>query len=249
MRIALLSTDGRDDIVEGFVKFAERFWPDRPWPIEVIKGDPEGSYSKRILSYLKSIPDEVLMIAMDDFWPYPSVNQAEIDRAYHHILNGQSIGAIHLLPCNSTQASCPDLPGFKFIGVRDADRSSNGASLTRRQYMLEITEQIGCRLDEEQDAGIIGMTYWELHANHIGSHWNVLCPEPTNRVFSRINAAAEAQWREETIALVAKMGIDLDMTKRPLWDGKFPHWDRWSRLYSPAYEDFPIHDATLRDTV
>ena len=61
MRIALLSTDGRQDIVAGFIKFSERNWPDRKWPFEVIAGDPEGSYSQRIISYLKSVPDEVLM--------------------------------------------------------------------------------------------------------------------------------------------------------------------------------------------
>jgi len=231
VRISLLSTDGRDDIVEGFIKFAERFWPDRRWPIDVIAGDPEGSYSKRITSYLKSIPDEVLMMAIDDFWPL-GVDQKAIDRAYEHILNNKSVGAIHLLPCVSTGADCPELPGFRHIDIRDSDRSSEGAFLTRRQYMLEITENIGSRLTEEQDAGIIGMTYWELNANQIGSHWDVLCPYATVHVFSRINAAAEAQWREETVALVAKMGIDLDMTRRPLWDGKFPHWDAWSRLPS-----------------
>jgi len=225
VRIALLSTDGRDDIVEGYIKFAERFWPDRPWPIEVIAGDPEGSYSQRISSYLKSIPDEVLMMAIDDFWPYQSVDQKAIDRAYNYIVNRKSVGAIHLLHCTSTEPSCPDLPGFKFIGVQDADRSSNGAFLTRRQYMLEITEKIGPTLSEVQDAGIIGMTYWERHANEVGAKWEVLCPEPNNPVFQRINAACEAQWRHDTIPLVAKFGIDLDMTKRPLWDGTYPHGD------------------------
>lgn len=230
MRIALLSTDGRDDIVEGFVKFAERFWPDRPWPIESIVGDPEGRYSQRLLSYLKSIPDEVLMMAIDDFWPYPSVDQNAINRAYEYIMNHRSVGAIHLLPCTSTEEDCPELPGFRFIGVQDSDRSSEGAFLTRRQYMLEITEKIGPRLTAEQDAGIIGMTYWELNAHLIGSHWDVLCPEPNNPVFSRINAVGEAQWHEETIELATRLGIDLDLTKRPLWDGTFPHWDIWNAL-------------------
>lgn len=228
MRIALLSTDGRDDIVEGFVKFAERFWPDRPWPIETITGDPEGSYSQRITSYLKSIDDEVLMMAIDDFWPYPSVDQKAIDSAYQYILKNKSVGAIHLLPCTSRDRSCPDLPGFKYISVKDADRSSNGAYLTRKQYVLEITEKIGSGLNQIQDAGIVGMTYWELGANKVGAHWDVLCPEPTNPVFQRINAAAEAQWRQDTLDLVARLGIDLDMTKRPLWDGKAPHWDIWN---------------------
>lgn len=225
MRIALLSTDGRDDIVEGFVKFAERFWPDRPWPIEVITGDPEGSYSQRITSYLKSIPDEVLMMAIDDFWPYPSVDQKAIDRAYDYILRNKSVGAIHLLPCTSSAASCPELPGFKFIGIGDSDRSSEGAFLTRRQYMLEITEKIGATLDAVRDAGIVGMTYWERGANQAGSSWTVLCPEPTNPVFSRINAACEAQWRHDTPLLVEQLRIDLDMSKRQLWDGKYPHGD------------------------
>ncbi len=225
MRIALLSTDGRDDIVEGFVKFAERFWPDRPWPIEVIVGDPEGSYSQRITSYLKSIPDEVLMMAIDDFWPYPSVDQKAIDRAYDYILRNNSIGAIHLLPCESRDPSWPDLPGFKSIGIGDSDRSSEGAFLTRRQYMLEITEKIGATLDAVRDAGIVGMTYWERWANRVGSNWTVLCPEPTNPVFSRINAACEAQWRHDTPPLVERLGIDLDMSKRQLWDGKYPHGD------------------------
>lgn len=228
MRIALLSTDGREDIVLGFIKFAKRFWPDRPWPIEVITGDPEGSYCQRIVGYLKTIPDEVLMMAMDDFWPYPHVDQAAIDRAYDFILKKKAVGAIHLLPCKSTQANCPDLPGFKFIGIHDSDRSSEGAFLTRRDYMLEVTENIGLRLTVAQDAGIVGMTNWELQAARAGSHWDVLCPEPTNAVFQRINAAAEAQWRQSTIDLVAQLGIDLDMTQRPLWDGKAPHWDLWN---------------------
>lgn len=228
MRIALLSTDGRDDIVEGFVKFAERFWPDRPWPIETIVGDPEGSYSKRITSYLKSIPDEVLMMAMDDFWPYPSVDQKAIDRAYDYILKTPSVGTIHLLPCTSTAASCADLPGFRYMEVRDSDRSSEGAFLTRREYMLEITEKIGATLNAAQDAGIVGMTNWELGANEVGAHWDVLCPEPTVSVFPRINAAAEAQWRQDTLDLVSRLGIDVDMTRRPLWDGKAPHWEIWN---------------------
>lgn len=228
MRIALLSTDGRDDIVDGFVKFAERFWPDRPWPIEAIVGDPEGSYCQRITSYLNSIPDDVLMMCIDDFWPYPSVDQTAIDRAYQYILSNKTVGAIHLLSCKSTAGSCPDLPGFKYIGIHDSDRSSEGAFLTRRDYMLEITEKIGSRLNTAQDAGIVGMTNWELSAARAGAHWQVLCPEPTNAVFRRINAAAEAQWRDETLTLVKHLGIDLDMTKRPLWDGKAPHWDMWN---------------------
>ncbi len=225
MRIALLSTDGRDDIVEGFVKFAERFWPDRPWPIEVIKGDPEGSYCQRITSYLQSIPDEVLMMAIDDFWPYPAVDQAAIDRAYDYILKTKSVGAIHLLPCTSTEPSCPGLPGFKFIGVQDSDRSSEGAFLTRKQYILEITEKISRTMDEVRDAGIVGMSLWELNANQAGAGWTVLCPEPENPVFRRINAACEAQWRHDTPLLVERLGIGLDMSKRPLWDGKYPHGD------------------------
>jgi hypothetical protein len=228
VRIALLSTDGRDDIVDGFVKFAERFWPDRPWPIEVIIGDPEGSYCQRIIGYLKSIPDEVLMMAMDDFWPYPAVDQKAIDDAYDYIQNRKSVGAIHLLPCKSTMPSCAELPGFKFIGAHDADRSSEGAFLTRREYMLEITEKIGARLNTAQDAGIVGMTNWELQASRVGSNWDVLCPEPTNAVFQRINAAAEAQWRESTIELVKQLRMDLDMTQRPLWDGRAPHCDMWN---------------------
>lgn len=228
MRIALLSTDDREDIVEGFVKFAERFWPDRPWPIEAIVGDPEGSYCKRIISYLKSIPDDVLMMCIDDFWPYPSVDQKAIYRALDYIYEHKSVGAIHLLPCKSTAASCRDLPGFKFIGVQDSDRSSEGAFLTRRKYMLEITEKIASTLNAAQDAGIVGMTNWELQAGQVGAHWDVLCPESNNPVFSRINAAAEAQWREATIELVTSLGIDLDMTKRPLWDGKAPHWEMWN---------------------
>lgn len=224
MRIALLSTDGRSDIVDGFVKFAERFWPDRPWPIEAIVGDPEGSYCQRLISYLKSIPDEVLMMAIDDFWP-TFVDQKAIDRAYDYILKTPSVGAIHLLPCNSTGNHCPKLPGFKHIGVHDADRSSEGAFLTRREYMLEVTENIRPRLDPVRDAGIIGMTYWEHGANQAGAKWDVLCPEPTNCVFSRINAVCEAQWRHDTPELVARFGIDLDMTKRPLWDGTYPHGD------------------------
>ncbi len=219
MRIALLSTDGRDDIVEGYIKFAERFWPDRPWPIEAIVGDPEGSYSQRITSYLKSIPDDVLMLAIDDFWPYPHVDQSAIDRAYEYILKNRSVGAIQLLPCTK------DLPGFRYIGVRDADRSSNGAYLVRKKYLLEITGKIGPTLNAVQDSGIVGMSYWEERAHLAGENWIVLCPEPTNVVFQRINAACEAQWRHDTPGLVAQLGIDLDMTKRPLWNGTYPHGD------------------------
>jgi hypothetical protein len=225
VRIALLSTDGRDDIVEGYIKFAERFWPDRPWPIESIVGDPEGSYSQRIISYLRSIPDEVLMMCIDDFWPWPSVNQLAIDQAYGHILRHKQVGAIHLLPCTSTEPSCPDLPGFRYIGVQDADRSSNGAYLVRKKYLLDITTKIGPTLNAVQDSGIVGMSYWEERAHLAGSNWIVLCPESTNHVFQRINAVCEAQWRADTPELVARLGIDLDMTKRPMWDGKYPHGD------------------------
>ncbi len=225
MRIALLSTDGREDIVEGYIKFAERFWPDRPWPIESIVGDPEGSYSKRITSYLNSIPDEILMLAIDDFWPYPSIDQEAIDRAYEYILKNKSVGAIQLLACTSTEPNCPGLPGFRYIGVRDADRSSNGAYLVRKKYLMEITEKIGPTLNAVQDSGIVGMSYWEERAHIAGERWIVLCPEPTNHVFQRINAACEAQWRHDTPALVERLGIDLDMTKRPMWNGTYPHGD------------------------
>ncbi len=229
MRIALLSTDGRDDIVDGFVKFAERFWPDRPWPIESIVGHAEGRYSQRIISYLRSIPDEVLMMCIDDFWPYPSVDQNAIDRALEYILSHPSVGAIHLLPCTSTGGDCAALPGFRNIRVEDSDRSSEGAFLTRRQYMLEISQVMRNRLSEQEDAGIVGMTHWECNAHLAGRHWDVLCPYSSNRVFSRINAVAEAQWRQETIDLVKELGIDLDMTKRPLHDGKYPHWEIWNK--------------------
>jgi len=230
LRIALLSTDGRADIVDGFVKFAERNWPDRKWPYEVIAGDPEGSYSQRIISYLKSVPDEVLMMCIDDFWPLPSVDQAQIDRAYEYILKHKNIGAIHLLHCVSTEPSCTSLPGFKFIGVQDSDRSSEGAFLLRRKYMLEVTETIGARLSAVQDAGIVGMTYWETNANQVGAKWDILCPEPTNSVFPRINACCEAQWRKDTFELVRSMKIDVDMSKRQLWDGQSPHGDILKKL-------------------
>lgn len=227
MRIALLSTDGREDIVDGFIKFAARFWQDRPWPIEAIVGDPEGSYCQRLIRYLTSIQDEVLMMAIDDFWPYPSVDQEAINRAYDYILSHSNVGAIHLLPCKSTELPCGDLPGFQYIGIQDSDRSSEGAFLTRRKYMLDITRKIAPTLDAVRDAGIIGMTYWECNANKLGAKWDVLCPEPLNRVFSRINAVGEAQWHKETVELVQSLGINVDLTKRPLWDGKYPHWDRW----------------------
>ena len=228
MRIALLSTDGREDIVEGFVKFSERFWPDRPWPIEAIVGHPEGSYSQRIISYLKSIPEEVLMLAIDDHWPYPAVDQKAIDRAYDYILSKKSVGAIHLLNCTSTSPSCAELPGFKFIGIHDSDRGCEGAFLARKEYMLEVTEKIGSGLNQAQDAGIVGMTNWELGASRVGAAWDILCPEPTISVFQRLNAVAEAQWRDTTIELVQKLGIGLNLSKRKLWDGKAPHWDMWN---------------------
>ncbi len=230
MRIALLSTDGRDDICEGFVKFAERFWTDRPWPIEAIVGNPEGSYCKRITSYLNSIPEEILMVCIDDFWPYPTVDQKAINRAYDHILRHESVGAIHLLHCVSTGNACYQLPGFQFIGIADSYRSSNGGMLVRKKYLLEITGNIGRRLTPEQDAGIIGMTYWEQNANQAGAKWDVLCPLPTNQVLPRINAACEAQWRHDTIELVAALRIDLDMTKRAPWDGTYPHGDKLRTL-------------------
>lgn len=228
MRIALLSCDGREDIVAGFMKFAEKFWPTRTWPIESIVGDPEGSYCTRLLSYFRPLQEEIIMMAIDDHWPYPVVDNDTILRAYAYMLAHPHIGAIHLLPCTSTGNDCPDLEGFRYITIQDSDRGCNGAYLVSRKYIIEMAELLTKELTPAQDEGIVGMTNWELSVNRLGAHWTILCPSPDRRVFGRINACGEAEWKKSTIDLAKETGIDFDFSKRPLYDGKNPHWHKWN---------------------
>jgi len=231
MKLVLWSAPDREDIVSGYYKFQSKVWPHCPYEIVPMTGDTNRGWTKRLLEFLKGIPDEVIMFNGDDFYPVcysgGMVNE-DFARIEEIVRTDPSVGSAILDYNENIGAEYKDFPRFKIFGKgRVIDHSCLAPIIAKKKFMVDVSEYVLTKITKAQDVGWAGMYNWELYGCQKAVEWNVLGTEQP--VHYRLNAVRQNKWMPDTPGVCTRLGIDIDFATRGFYTGINPGVDTWEK--------------------
>lgn len=244
MKILVPSCAPYADAWPGFMGCLRHFWHNCPYPVffvtDPMRGEPEPpagafsvaggfddgprSWSRRLATALLTLgADEPVLLMQEDFFLSSSVAEDVVLDAcvlLSRPLSGLQppVGCVRLFPCpgsDGANASSEDLDidtdGFGFV-TRSADyRVSCQAAVWRPEALLSIlmVDDVHTAADFE----IVG-THWSRRLRWTFLAWQrELKPWPLEYICSAIS---RGRWNPDAIALCKRLGIELDISRRPI---------------------------------
>ena len=228
-RIFLLSCPGRQDVVD-FWFFAQRaFWPDCPWPVDVLGESTIRCWARRLLAYVESVKEDWLLLFVDDAVLQYPVDTEKLDRCLCYSREHPRVGLFILsqwLVESFGDIGIPieDLPGFAhFKRTREAYKTSGAIvpcpSLWRREALLNVTRDAVENMTPAMDDGFAGFYSWELMIPHTlyERDWDVIIAEHKATPIRYINAVKQGRgWTYAALVVVEKLKeLGLEYTLAP----------------------------------
>lgn len=229
-RIMLLSCEDREDVVD-FWFFAQRaFWPDCPWPVDVLDESTVNCWARRLLTYLESVEEDWLL-----FWVDDGVLAGPVDTELLYRYRGCFLGHPHvavfylaepIVNPDDAGSIVEDLPGFVYLKQVFEVYNLSGAltptpAFWRREALLDVTRAAVEITPPNADNGWGGFYYWELLARHVlwEEGWDIIVPAIDNRAGRAIlygNTIGQGLgWRAPAFRIVKKlkeMGLEYTLT-------------------------------------
>lgn len=153
MRVVCFTCDEYSFIVPTFVKFFRAYWPQCPWPLEVVTDTKPIAvdvpvftmksgkhFSNRLLTYMTTLAwnEEYLLVMLDDYIINSPVKHDLIMRAYDLMRSNPNIAMIRLYPKPGPSLPYADDPDIGEIRRSDLYVASLQAALWRADVFRGI---------------------------------------------------------------------------------------------------------------
>jgi hypothetical protein len=235
MRIMVLSSPGREDLVRAHMLIHRAEWPSCRHPMSVIDGPTEGGWTRRFLAALSRETDPFIYLTIDDFLYVQPVNDAVIDACLAHMEATPSLGLVQLIRAiGIPERPYPALDGFrKYDGAEPLyKRSALQPSIVRRDFYIRVAENVLSRITPRQDAGWVGAYNFELGAGAPSLSMDVVStiypPGDARAPVGVLNAVLQDGWVPAGLDLCRRHGMEPDMSSRGCYvPGRDPYMDKW----------------------
>ena len=230
--ILVLSCPEREDVVPGYLRSRELYWPRPPGPVEILSDDTSRGWNARLQRRLASWNTEFLILQLDDFYYGRPVDGQAISRAIEAMANDRSIGIVQLVGGVYPEIEYP-LSGFRRYDKKDRlyKRTQLTPTLVRTSLFVPMLARVVQRLSKEDDRGWIGAYNYELVAGSESVAFEALgTTEPPDRwpIFT-VNVLQQDRYTSQGIALLRHLGLPVDTARRGIFDpeGPQPYVEAW----------------------
>jgi hypothetical protein len=225
LSVLVVSCDRYSDLWGPFFKLFKRFWPDCPFKVyllsNTLKPDLAGvrnlstgediSWSDNLLKALKDVPEEYVLLFIDDLFLYRQVDTKEVLRLFEWILyHGPNCVRMNCYADNLPVANLPDKRFSSLVGIVSPGcnyRVSTVLTVWKKEFLTSLLKA--------------GESAWEFEAN--GSARSVHSDgfySTWKNYFPVVNSVIRGKWRMEAIRKIESLGIEFDKGRRPFMSKK-----------------------------
>ena len=228
----VLSCPERDDVIPGYLRSRELYWPDAPGPAVILSDDTANGWNARLLRRLASWNGEFLIIQLDDLYYGRPVDGQAVCRVIQAMSNDPSIGLVQLVGGVYPEITYP-LPGFGRYDKKDRlyKRTQLTPTLARTRLFVPMLERVVGRLRKTDDRGWIGAYNYELTAGTESVAFEALgTTEPPDRwPIYTVNVLQQDKYTLQGIELSTRLGFPIDTARRGIFDpeGPQPYVEAW----------------------
>ena len=217
MRICLLSCGGREDVIAFWHMTIDRFWPDCPWPIDVLDSPTMSGWTKRFLAYLEQLDDRVVMPWLDDQFACEPIGSERLKAPHDYLLSDTEMVGIFVSRVPEPRDDSA-LSGYGIYPYLEPTyhMSQIAPSFWKRARLVEICEGVLRQLRDVQDAGWPGAYNWELAAPRVinAEGWHIAGPLRSKTApIKVINGVAQNRWTPLALRLASRLSIELDLSR------------------------------------
>lgn len=216
--ILVVSCDRYADLWQPFFYLFFRFWPDCPYKIYLLSNKTivkfsnviniaigeDRSWSDNLLLALKQIPEEYVLLHIEDLFLIDFVDSKKVEQFFNFaIKNNVNYLRMHASPQ-------PDQPYNELVGVVSRGtiyRTSTVMSLWKKSFLCKLLKSGETAWDFEIYGTIRSDAYGGFYSSY-------------KSLFPIINGVIKGKWRRSVVKKITKLGIRLNLVKRPVFSRK-----------------------------
>ena len=212
--VLVVSCDNYSDLWEPFFELFRRFWPDCSFPVYLLtnKMKPEIrnltvlsvgediSWSDNLLKALTLIPEDHVLLFIDDLFLYDCVNTAAIQQIVTFVVNNDANCVImdpHMKP---------DYPQNEIMGVLSKGaiyRTSTVLPIWRKSTLSELLVPGESAWDFEIRGSIRSDAYDGFYCSR-------------HSILPIMNCVIKGKWQRGFVKKVESLGMTVNLTRRPI---------------------------------
>jgi len=235
--VLVASCDKYRDLWSPFFTLFERFWGDCPFPVylasntvtaragraHTLLSGPDGSWSGSLAAVLRALPEEHVMLFLDDLFLCRPVNTQELVHRFRWLRQRGG----NCLRLNGSPP--PDRLLDSEVGVVSPGtlyRASTVLSLWRREALLDLL--------------VPGETAWEFEiAGSVRSDAHEGFYATRTARLDVVNTVIQGKWEPGALARVRALGVEPDLSRRPVMTPLEQTRLAWLRLRTWGLNRFP----------
>ena len=219
MKILVLSCDKDEDLFYPFRYCIEKYYPNHseiiystetiknPYYKTICKNYPLEQWTRRIRETLKEIPDNKILLMMDDIFIRKPVDTKRIDYARDNLKG--NIAMFNFEKVFNTEDKESGLEGFKIRQKGSEYELSLMCGLWDKDKLIHILEKDSDPWDVEYNQDTKGYDYYINSGNYI-IDWGYETFKPVG--------VTKGKWAREVVDFFKKEGIKIDYEKRGFID-------------------------------
>ena len=230
--IVLLSAAGREDVATLHLEVLRSLWPRCPFAVRVETGEPESGWTRRLLSVLDRVTEEILLLNLDDYVPFRPPHEGKIIEALQFLSASPTFASVYL--DRSYYRPERDLPGLSGFGTYDSceplyKRTTLLPVLARVEAWKKMAREAVAGISETQDAGWVGAYNFELRSARPSLAFEVAAPlaGPREGPLAVIDLVQQDAWMAHGLDFLSRLGIPLPPSARKLFSGESPYMKLW----------------------
>jgi hypothetical protein len=208
----VVSCDAYADLWSAFFSLFRRFWPDCPYTVYLLSNHKTSnfpgvtpltigddiSWSDNIKTGLKRIPEQYVLMFIDDLFLLKPVDAEAVNRTCKKFI---TVDGNYLRLNPSIKADAPFNEYFGVVSPGSIYRTSTVLSLWKKSVLLELLRAGESAWDFE----IYGTIRSDAHDGFYSTHENI---------FPVLNTVIKGKWQRKTIAKMRALGVPVDLKKR-----------------------------------
>jgi hypothetical protein len=233
--IVVLSAPGREDVADLYLQIHRLLWKDCPWRVRIESGSTSSGWTKRLLSILEKVEEDILLLNLDDYVLCRSPETETIVHAARFLSETPEFASIYLDRCGyapERPAVGIVLPGFALY--------DKGEPLYKRTQLLPVLARVSAwrelargalaGLSVAKDEAWVGAYNFELFSARPSLAFEVAAPMagPRNGPLAVVDLTQQDGWTEHGIGFLRRLGLDVPASSsRKTFSGESPYMQRW----------------------
>lgn len=235
MKHVILSAPARGDILAAYRWGLAKYWPDCPFPdIEVVDSPTDTGWSKRFLTYVNSISDDIIYCTIDDLIVSAPTDTVAVEEALRIMKADPKIGVFRLASSKPTELELVPGRWGKFDEKEPKfKRTLLGLSFFRTAFLRIILGKIIEALTPEQDNAWIGAYNYELFGGYfsVGIGWDAASSVRRDWPIATVNLVQQGKLYDVSANVLQNAGYDIsELKKRGIYNHRDnPYVEAWSK--------------------